>query len=256
MLKVAIGMVFGKLTVVKQCGNLLRWDCQCACGNIVEFLPSCDLLSGHDKSCGCLVPRHGMRYHPAYKSWQHMKDRCLNPNNQDYHNYGARGITVHSDFIKSFPIWLEAIGERPEGERWSIGRINNNGDYTYGNMRWENDAQQARNHSRLVTNTSGITGVYKRNRVIRGNVYSVWIAAWKSEDGKSKSKDFSCNKYGEEQAKQLAINYRNQRIEELNAKGFEYAETHGSEKVILKPDEKGKETSIRPVQFETETCTE
>lgn len=227
---VNIGDVFGKLTVESNHkGN--NWNCQCACGNVCTF-PASDLVSGHDRSCGCLRNMHGLRYHPAYKSWQHMKDRCTNPNNQDYHNYGGRGIIVHEDFLKSFPTFLEAIGERPEG-RWSIGRIDNNSHYTYGNIRWEDDAQQARNHSKSTLNTSGIVGVRRRTKLIKGVEYASWTASWATEVNKKRSKEFSCNKYGEDVAKQLAIDFRNKMIQELNSQGFEYAESHGKDKVNL-----------------------
>lgn len=232
MEKVKVGMVFGKLTVVSRFKHLAKWNCICACGNEVPEMHASKLFTGHTSSCGCLVPRHGMRYHPAYKSWQHMKDRCTNPNNQDYANYGGRGITVSPEFIKSFPLWLNEMGERPEGERWSIGRVDNNIGYVYGNMRWENDSQQARNHSLLSTNTTGINGVIYRCRIKGGAEYCTWIAQW-SENNKKKSKEFSCNKYGHDKAKQLAIDYRNSVIAKLNNAGYEYAESHGTTRKIL-----------------------
>lgn len=225
--EVSVGMKFTRLTVTSQVGNYKRWNCVCDCGNTKE-VPACDLISGHDKSCGCIQEAHGMRYHRAYKSWLHMRQRCTNPENQDYPNYGGRGLTVHEDF-NSFTVWLAEIGERPEG-RWSIGRIDNNIGYTYGNIRWENDEQQARNHSRSVVNTSGIVGVHRRSRLKSGIEYCTWIAQWANETNKKKCKEFSCNKYGEDTAKQMAIEYRDKMIVELNAQGFDYADSHGSDK--------------------------
>ena len=231
-LEIEVGMVFGKLTVVKQYKHLAKWDCSCSCGGSVDALDASKLRANHTSSCGCMRDMHGMRYHPAYKSWLHMKQRCTNPDNQDYHKYGGRGIKVHPDLFASFPTWLSEIGERPEGPRWSIGRIDNNGDYTYGNMRWENDAQQARNHGMLVNNKSGFVGVLRRTKIIAGKEYHTWVAQWAEELNKKKSKDFSCNKYGEEAAKQMAIDYRARMIEQLNAEGFEYADSHGTERAV------------------------
>lgn len=239
---VSVGEVFNKLTIVSNYkGN--RWNCICQCGKECIF-DAVDLVTKHDTSCGCLRNFHGMRYHPAYKSWLHMKQRCNNPKNQDYHNYGGRGITVHEDFQKSFPTFLSEIGERPEG-RWSIGRIDNNGHYTYGNIRWETDSQQARNHCISRVNTSGIVGVLRRSRMREGKEYCAWIASWYCEF-KKYSKEFSCNKYGEDVAKQLAIDYRNEMIEELKSQGFDYADSHGTEKVNLNDKNKREEASIWP----------
>lgn len=227
---IEVGMKFGELEI-SSLHTDNKWNCVCSCGNS-KILYTSQLVTGHNKSCGCLLPRHGMRKHRAYKSWLHMKQRCMNKDNQDYPNYGGRGLTVHEDFIKSFPKWLDEIGERPDG-RWSIGRINNNLGYTYGNMRWETDEQQARNHSKSTLNRSGIVGVYRRSKLIAGVEYCSWIAKWANEVNKSKSKEFSCNKYGEESAKQMAIEYRNKMIATLNIKGFDYADSHGLERQDL-----------------------
>lgn len=232
MTEVNVGDKFYKLTVVSRVGKFKQWNCVCECGN-EKVYPQSDLLSGHDKSCGCNYEKHGMRQHIAYKSWLHMKQRCTNPNNPDFYNYGARGITVHQDFMESFSSWLNEIGERPEGKRWSIGRINNHLGYTYGNMRWETDEQQARNHTKTVSNTSGIVGVMRRSKFVAGKDYPCWVAQWAYEANKKKTKDFSINKYGEEVAKQMAIDHRNAMMEELNKRGFDYAETHGQDKVFI-----------------------
>lgn len=226
-----IGNKYTKLTVIASNGDA-KWLCQCECGNVKAFFKS-QLESKHNKSCGCIVPRHGMRYHPAYKSWLHMKQRCTNPENSDYYKYGGRGISVHTDFLKSFPVWLAEIGERPEGDRWSIGRKDNNGNYTYGNMRWETDEQQARNHGLLENNTSGIVGVRRNTKVIAGKEYHSWIASWAYESNKKRTKEFSCNKFGEDRAKQLAIAHRDNMIEKLNEAGFDYADSHGSERINI-----------------------
>ena len=127
--------------------------------------------------------------------------------------------------------WFEEIGNKPQdGQKWSVGRIDNNGWYTYGNIRWELDNSQARNHTKQKNNTTGVTGLGIQTKIIAENSYTSWIAQWKSLDGKSCSKNFSTNKYGYEEAKQLAIAYRTKMIQELNKQGAGYAESHGSEK--------------------------
>lgn len=170
----------------------------------------------------------GISKNRAYGNWKDMLKRCFNPNNKRYENYMGRGISVHSDFKNSFEMFLSEIGEKPEGSGWSIGRIDNNGWYTYGNIRWETKEQQARNHSRQKNNTSGVTGVKFSTKIINGNTYTAWVASWNYESRKKKTKNFSCEKYGHDAAKQMAIDYRSKMIEELNMQGFEYAESHGS----------------------------
>ena len=75
--------------------------------------------------------------------------------------------------------------------------VNNN----YQNLRWTTTSGNCRNASTRRDNTSGTPGVIydKKNG---------WVACWQNQDMNTQHKCFSVNKYGEEQAKQLAIDYR------------------------------------------------
>jgi hypothetical protein len=78
-----------------------------------------------------------------------MLQRCENPASKDWHNYGGRGIGVCDAWhdVTAFISWMEEnLGPRPEG--MSIDRINNNGNYEPGNVRWATRSQQVRNSRR------------------------------------------------------------------------------------------------------------
>jgi hypothetical protein len=88
---------------------------------------------------------------PTYSVWRGMKGRCYNPNNAKYYRYGERGIKVCDRWLdaeEGFKNFLADMGEKPDN--LSLGRINNDGDYTPSNCRWETGIQQARNTSRTV----------------------------------------------------------------------------------------------------------
>jgi hypothetical protein len=68
------------------------------------------------------------------------KGRCRNPNNDRYEDYGGRGIKF---LFHSFQEFLVHIGPRPADR--SLDRINNDGHYEMGNVRWATRSQQARN---------------------------------------------------------------------------------------------------------------
>jgi hypothetical protein len=74
-----------------------------------------------------------------------MRQRCFNPNCNDYKYYGARGITVCKRWLK-FANFFADMGVRPRG--YTIDRINNDGNYTPKNCRWATHSQQMKNKRR------------------------------------------------------------------------------------------------------------
>lgn len=98
-----------------------------------RFVP----IHGHGR-CG------GEKASPEYGIWNAMKSRCNNPNNEDYHLYGGRGITVCDRWEASFEDFLADMGPRP-GPDFSIDREDNNLGYTPDNCRWLQSKEQARN---------------------------------------------------------------------------------------------------------------
>lgn len=147
------GKVFHQLTVIERAGSdgvSATWLCRCECGGDI-VVPARRLVSGGTKSCGCrkvaaarLVNRkHGMQATLAYKRWESIKQRCFNPKNPSYKNYGGRGITMCPAWVDSFLTFFADVGECPPG--MSLDRINNDGNYEPGNVRWASRSEQQRN---------------------------------------------------------------------------------------------------------------
>jgi hypothetical protein len=74
-----------------------------------------------------------------------MINRCENSNDRDYRYYGALGVRVCDRWRRSFPAFLEDMGERPSSEHTIDRWPDNNGNYEPGNVRWATRHQQVQN---------------------------------------------------------------------------------------------------------------
>jgi hypothetical protein len=87
-----------------------------------------------------------------YRAWERAKARCFNPATTTYRHYGGRGITMWPAWRDSFETFLRDVGCSP-GQGFSLDRINPNGHYEPGNVRWAVGVVQSRNtrRARLIT---------------------------------------------------------------------------------------------------------
>ncbi len=99
--------------------------------------------------------KHLKSHTTEYWAWQEIKRKCKNRK-----GYSDRGITCN---FKNFEEFYKEIGDKPSPEL-SIDRIDNDGHYESGNIRWATPLQQALNR-RAKTPSSGTTGVVRnKNR--------------------------------------------------------------------------------------------
>lgn len=127
------------------------WNCLCDCG-ISCVKSTSDLTSGKVKSCGCQHYKegsehhsfkHGLRYHPLYKRFCHILERCYKETNKNYSRYGGRGVLVYQPWIDDRSLFIKYMEELYpnvyELIEQGIDQVdrypNRNGNYEPGNIR-------------------------------------------------------------------------------------------------------------------------
>ncbi len=111
-------------------------------------------------------PSHGLSRSVEYRAWQTMRLRCHVPTNPAFKDYGARGITVCTRWLRDPRAFLADVGAKP-APHYEIDRIDNDGGYWCGrpecsecgpagrpcNVRWATRSQNCRNRrsNKMVT---------------------------------------------------------------------------------------------------------
>ena len=121
---------------------------ECFCGGIFECRIA-HIQRDHTTNCGCIPhgTKHGFRFTPAYLRWKAILERCYNPKRLHYDDYGGRGITMYPLWVNDPKAFCEYVMSLPHyGEPgMTLDRIENNGDYEPGNLRWTTQYVQIHN---------------------------------------------------------------------------------------------------------------
>lgn len=146
------GQRFTLLTVIsihsKDARHNICWICRCDCGYWC-VKPAFALVGGRARSCGkhplnnllAMYAPTGDKYKAERRAFAGAQSRCWQPSHQAYVWYGGRGIEFR---FNSFDEFFADIGKRPSNQH-SLDRIDVNGHYEQGNVRWATSMEQANN---------------------------------------------------------------------------------------------------------------
>lgn len=140
-----------------------KWISRCDCGTVRSVVGHL-MANGVSKSCGCKIKKYssigeettGNKLYHVYKA---MIDRCENTKNKQYHRYGGRGISVCSEWKKSyinFSKWARGNGYR---EGLTIDRINKNRGYCPENCEWVTRQENCRRQAKFIVYKSSVDGL-------------------------------------------------------------------------------------------------
>lgn len=148
------GQRFGRLVAESYEGTYAnggnsRWKFKCDCGNTCIACLA-NVKRGSIQSCGCLrvgaKKTHGFSKtgNQVYRCWKNIKTRCTNEKSEVYKYYGGRGISICQEWANDFMAFYNYVGN-PPSTGMSLDRIDPNGNYEPGNVRWATPAVQSMN---------------------------------------------------------------------------------------------------------------
>lgn len=134
-----------------------KWRVQCTapnCGKELTIPQSYLVRRPSPKTdCGCVFINNrstSARYPREYRIWTMMNVRCTNPNHVAFQHYGGRGIKVYAKWSKDLPDyegflnWFAYLGPAPTPTH-TLDRIEVDGNYEPGNVKWSTPKEQALN---------------------------------------------------------------------------------------------------------------
>lgn len=168
-----VGQRFGKLVVIAIHPERLNyhyyWQCACDCG-VTKLVRQIDLTRGATQGCGrlCGKTQHlnpkpspvNRSYHPVYRAFIAAQARCSPTDEEHYPDYAGRGIEFR---FSSFEEFVAELGDKPTSKH-TVDRINNDGHYEVGNVKWSTRTEQNNNR--------------RNNRVVVWNEQTHTLAEW------------------------------------------------------------------------------
>lgn len=166
---ITTGTKFGQWTVLEV--GKTKSTCVCSCGSTYEVFNG-NLLKGSNggstkcKSCAMKLVARNRKPRLVRKVLTHLPSKvymklcwivgnciakCTDPNHPAWKNYGERGIRICSEWLQDTNKFLVYLASLPGHDNFKlvIDRIDNNGHYEPGNLRFTNRSVSSYNRRKF-----------------------------------------------------------------------------------------------------------
>ncbi len=149
-----IGSEYGSFVVLSIAGN--RSFCRCKCGR-EKWIFTKNLMGRKNPKCRECFAKMSFCPRRVYSVAKNAINRCTKPSYKRYADYGGRGIKVHPEWVESVEAFCRYLITLPgwDDESLVIDRIQNDGNYEPGNLRWANRSQSQRNQRKRAERSEG-----------------------------------------------------------------------------------------------------
>lgn len=126
--------------------NRMYFNVECISCHKIKSVRCSDIIKGVGSTCFCqrIKYKHDEVHTRLFRIYWHIRDRCYNPNNDAYKNYGAKGVRMCQEWMDSFISFRGWAENNGYAQDLTIDRIDSNGNYCPENCQWITKSENVR----------------------------------------------------------------------------------------------------------------